>query len=68
MTLLTAPTVLKNTIKGDGVWHIRRAPKGGQVIEITKVEPMGTGNILSDEFLQWRAQLQAEEVAKMLGG
>jgi RAT1-interacting protein len=60
--------VLKSSIKGDGVWHIRRGPKGGKLIEVSKVEASGTGKILSDEFLQWREQLQAEEVAKMLGG
>jgi len=59
---------LKDTIKGDGVWHIRREPKGGAHIRVTKVEETGTGNILSEEFRQWRRDLQAREVAKMLGG
>jgi RAT1-interacting protein len=65
---LTGSAVIKNSIKGDGVWSIRRGPKGGQTIEIVKIEATGTSNILSEEFLQWRRELQAKEVAKMLGG
>jgi hypothetical protein len=59
--------VIKESIKGDGVWSIRRGPKGGRTIEITKIESNGTGSILSEEFLEWRKELQAKEVAKMLG-
>lgn len=65
---LTHRIVLKSFINGDGVWHIRRGPKAGRTIEVTKVESTGTGNILSEEFLRWRGELQAREVAKMLGG
>ncbi|RDI86536.1 Nitrogen regulatory protein [Venturia inaequalis] len=57
--------VLKSTIKGDGVWKIRRAERS-PVIEVTKVEATGTGAILSKEFLDWRNQLYAHEVAQML--
>ncbi|KIW09572.1 hypothetical protein, variant [Verruconis gallopava] len=59
---------LKETIRGDGVWSIRRGAKGGRTIEVMKIESKGTGGILSEEFLRWRMELQAKEVAKMLGG
>lgn len=36
-------------------------------IEIVKIEESGTGNILTAEFLEWRKQLYAREVAIMLG-
>jgi hypothetical protein len=65
--LLITFEVIKDTIKGDGVWHIRREAKG-QTIKITKIESTGTGNILCEEFLRWRQDLQAREVAKLLGG
>lgn len=45
---------LKQTIVGDGVWRIRRAVNGG-AIEVFKVEDAGTGNILKQSFLDWRA-------------
>lgn len=66
--MLSAYSVLRDTVKGDGVWHIRRGPKGGRTIEVRKIEPTGTGQILSEEFLRWRQELQAKEVAKLLGG
>ena len=28
----------QDTIKGDGVWHIRRGPKGGRTVQIRKIE------------------------------
>lgn len=48
--------VLKSTIKGDGVWRIRRREKDAR-IEVFRVEEAGHGNILSDEFVNWRIKL-----------
>lgn len=46
---------LKQTVVGDGVWRIRRAVNGG-AIEVFKVVETGTGNILSQSFLDWRTR------------
>jgi RAT1-interacting protein len=55
-------TVLKTAVTEEGVYRIRRREKSG-VIEVFKIEEQGTGKILSDEFLQWRQQLLAKQVA-----
>ena len=47
---------LKETIVGEGVWRIRRTAKDG-AIEVFKVEETGTGSILKQSFLDWRAQM-----------
>lgn len=44
---------LKEVIVGEGVWRIRKAEKSS-VLEVYKIEESGTGNILSDAFLEWR--------------
>lgn len=44
---------LKETITGDGVWRIRKAEKS-PCIEVFKLQEGGTGNILSETFLEWR--------------
>lgn len=44
---------LKEVIVGEGVWRIRKAEKSS-VLEVYKVEEAGTGDILSEVFLQWR--------------
>lgn len=46
---------LRHVIVGEGVWRIRRAANGGAV-EVFKVEETGTGGILKQSFLDWRAQ------------
>lgn len=38
---------------GDGVWRIRRKERT-PVIEVFKLEETGHGDILSDEFINWR--------------
>jgi hypothetical protein len=38
------------------------------VIEVAKMESQGTGSVISEEFLTWRRELQAREVAAMLKG
>jgi len=55
VTQLIERTVLKQTIRGEGVWRIRRRDRS-PVIEVRKYEESGTGSILSDEFLNWRSQ------------
>ncbi|KAH0600301.1 hypothetical protein MHUMG1_01297 [Metarhizium humberi] len=49
-------TVLQSTINDEGVWRIRRHP-ASPTIEVFKVEETGHGNILSDEFKNWRIKL-----------
>jgi RAT1-interacting protein len=48
--------VLKTTITGDGVWRIRRKERSSS-IEVFRVEETGHGEILSDEFINWRIKL-----------
>ncbi|KAI2623332.1 RAI1-domain-containing protein [Hypoxylon sp. NC1633] len=47
---------LRNTIDDEGVWRIRRLPRSGS-IEVFKVEEVGHGSILTDEFINWRIKL-----------
>jgi RAT1-interacting protein len=47
---------LRATIIGDGVWRIRRKERSS-TIEVFKVEEAGHGDILSDEFINWRIKL-----------
>lgn len=54
--LLTPISDLKSTITTEGVWRIRRQERS-PIIEIFKIEDAGHGDILSQEFLDWRLQL-----------
>ena len=45
--------VLRKTITGPGVWRIRRKHKASR-IEILHLEAEGHGNIISEEFFEWR--------------
>ncbi|KAI1805468.1 protein RAI1 [Daldinia bambusicola] len=47
---------LRSTINDEGVWRIRRQPHSG-VIEVFKVEEVGHGRILTDDFINWRIKL-----------
>jgi RAT1-interacting protein len=47
---------LKATITSDGVWRIRRKERSS-TIEVFEVEEAGHGDILSDEFINWRIKL-----------
>ncbi|KAI1098530.1 RAI1-domain-containing protein [Jackrogersella minutella] len=47
---------LRNTVNDEGVWRIKRQANSG-VIEVFKVEEVGHGNILPDEFINWRIKL-----------
>ncbi|KAF2715263.1 RAI1-domain-containing protein [Pleomassaria siparia CBS 279.74] len=49
---------LKETITDEGVYRITLRKKGGAV-EVQKVQEKGTGAILSEEFLEWRAKGKA---------
>ena len=49
---------LKATVRGEGVWRIRRAP-GRPEIEIFKVADSGVGDIIKPSFLAWRKELSA---------
>jgi RAT1-interacting protein len=53
---LLIQVVLKVTITGDGIWRIRRKERSS-TIEVVKVEETGHGDILSDEFINWRIKL-----------
>ncbi|RMJ26734.1 hypothetical protein PHISP_02388 [Aspergillus sp. HF37] len=45
---------LKQTIRDDGTWRIRK-PEKSPVIELFKVEEHGSGDILSPAFTAWRS-------------
>ncbi|KAI1809122.1 RAI1 like PD-XK nuclease-domain-containing protein [Poronia punctata] len=47
---------LRSTITDEGVWRIRRRP-GSSTIEVFRVEEVGHGNILNDDFINWRIKL-----------
>ncbi|KAI0840258.1 RAI1-domain-containing protein [Hypoxylon sp. FL0890] len=47
---------LRNTINDEGVWRIRRRPRSS-TIEVFRVEEVGHGSILTDEFINWRIKL-----------
>jgi RAT1-interacting protein len=58
-------TVVRQTITTEGTWRISRK-KGSPQIVISKLSDQGTGDILSTDFVNWRTQLLAQEVAQML--
>ncbi|KAI0434509.1 RAI1 like PD-XK nuclease-domain-containing protein [Xylaria sp. FL1042] len=47
---------LRNTINDEGVWKIRRRA-GSSTIEVFKVEEVGHGSILTEQFINWRIKL-----------
>lgn len=51
---------IKATVIGDGVWRIRRKERS-PTIEIFKIEETGHGDILSDQFINWRIKLALGE-------
>jgi RAT1-interacting protein len=56
-------TVLKANITGDGVWRIRRKERSS-TIEVFKHEETGHGDILPDDFINWRIKLAMREADK----
>ncbi|KAE8446141.1 Protein rai1 [Mollisiaceae sp. DMI_Dod_QoI] len=47
---------IKATVTGDGVWRIRRKERSS-TIDIFRAEETGHGDILSDDFINWRIKL-----------
>ncbi|KAJ3556022.1 hypothetical protein NPX13_g10228 [Xylaria arbuscula] len=47
---------LRTAINDEGVWRIRRQA-GSSTIEVFKVEEVGHGSILTEEFINWRIKL-----------
>ncbi|KAL2146488.1 hypothetical protein VTI28DRAFT_3669 [Corynascus sepedonium] len=47
---------LRLNINDEGVWRIRRRQKSDH-IELFRVEEVGHGNIITDEFMDWRIKL-----------
>ncbi|KAL5615541.1 hypothetical protein BROUX41_005585 [Berkeleyomyces rouxiae] len=47
---------LKETVTDEGVWRIARAP-GQQEITVSRIEAQGYGDILTEEFVNWRIKL-----------
>ncbi|AEO56901.1 hypothetical protein MYCTH_2143293 [Thermothelomyces thermophilus ATCC 42464] len=63
---------LRRSIDDEGVWRIRRRQKS-DFIELFKVEEVGHGSIITDEFMNWRIKLslrkmKAPEPASSLAG
>lgn len=51
---------LKSVVNSEGVWRVRRAERSG-VLEVYKIEEVGHGDILSEEFINWRIKLALKE-------
>lgn len=51
---------LRGTITDEGVWRIRRRPRS-QTIEVFQVEEVGHGDVLTDEFINWRIKLNLKD-------
>ncbi|RYO86400.1 hypothetical protein DL766_006976 [Monosporascus sp. MC13-8B] len=47
---------LRGAVNDEGVWRIRRQPRS-QTIEVFRVEEVGHGDVLTDEFINWRIKL-----------
>ncbi|GKT40704.1 decapping nuclease RAI1 [Colletotrichum spaethianum] len=58
-------TGLRQTINDDGVWRIRRRA-GEPNIEVFKIDEAGHGDVLTDEFINWRIKLSMKSTAPEL--
>jgi RAT1-interacting protein len=47
---------LRLSITDEGVWRIKRQ-RGSDHIELFRVEEVGHGRIITDEFMDWRIKL-----------
>ncbi|KAI6716320.1 RAI1 protein [Diplocarpon mali] len=47
---------MRSTVIEDGVWRIRRKERSS-TIEVFRIEEAGHGDILSDDFINWRIKL-----------
>ncbi|KAJ0299282.1 hypothetical protein COL5a_000641 [Colletotrichum fioriniae] len=52
---------LRQTINDDGVWRIRRRA-GEPTVEVFKVDEAGHGELLTDDFINWRIKLSMKNV------
>ncbi|KAL2170962.1 hypothetical protein VTG60DRAFT_4224 [Thermothelomyces hinnuleus] len=52
---------LRRSIDDEGVWRIRRRQKS-DCIELFKVEEVGHGSIITDEFMNWRIKLSLRKM------
>jgi RAT1-interacting protein len=57
---------LRRTMNDEGVWRIRRRPGLGH-IEVFQVVGQGHGDILTDEFINWRIKLSLKTEAAAEG-
>ncbi|KAK2004540.1 RAI1-domain-containing protein [Colletotrichum falcatum] len=53
---------LRQTINDDGVWRIHRRA-GKPNIEVFKIDEAGHGEVLTDEFINWRIKLSMRSTA-----
>ncbi|TIC99619.1 Decapping nuclease RAI1 [Colletotrichum higginsianum] len=53
---------LRQTINDDGVWRIRRRA-GEPTIEVFKIDEAGHGELLTDDFINWRIKLSMKSTA-----
>ena len=60
MGLLINVLGLKTVVNDEGVWRIRRR-QGDRMIEVFKTEETGHGDIISDEFKNWRIKLAMKD-------
>ncbi|GJC93608.1 RAI1 [Colletotrichum higginsianum] len=60
--LLTGRIGLRQTINDDGVWRIRRRA-GEPTIEVFKIDEAGHGELLTDDFINWRIKLSMKSTA-----
>lgn len=51
---------LRHTITDEGVWRIKRRPRSAE-IEVFKVEEVGHGDIITDDFMNWRIKLELRQ-------
>lgn len=60
LVLLINVLGLKTVVNDEGVWRIRRR-QGDPMIEVFKTEETGHGDIISDEFKNWRIKLAMKD-------
>ncbi|KAL2888674.1 Decapping nuclease rai1 [Ceratocystis lukuohia] len=53
---------LKETVTDEGIWRIARVA-GEEKITVTRIESQGYGEILSEEFLNWRIKMMVNQTA-----
>ncbi|KAL1893399.1 decapping endonuclease targeting mRNA [Ceratocystis pirilliformis] len=56
---------LKETVTDEGVWRIARIA-GEEKITVTRIESQGHGEILSEEFLNWRIKMMLNQTVGLV--